>query len=243
MPSFALNVSNMKISLEPLKNFSVIALLAANAIPLLGVIFLDWDVFSIVLLFWAENLAIGFYNVLKLAFVKVERPQDNLGKLFSIPFFIIHFGGFTAGHGLFLLLIFGKGAEEPLSDPVWPCFLVFVQLLFGIIRQVLAIIPPDMKFAIFILFVSHGISFVNNFIYGGEWKREKVGSLMGKPYTRVMVMHIAIIAGGFLTMSTGAPIGVLAVLIILKTFIDLQFHLREHRKGQIPNQDKTQPAL
>jgi len=222
----------VQFKFESLKNFSAIALLAANAVPLIGVIFLGWDVFSIVLLFWAENLAIGFFNILKMALVKVKRPKDNLEKLYLIPFFAIHFGGFTAGHGLFLLLIFGKGVEEPLSGQAWPCFFVFVQLLIGIIRQVYVIIPPDMKIAMFALFASHGVSFVYNFIYRGEWTQGDPGTLMGKPYGRVVVMHIAIIVGGFITMATGAPLGILAVLILLKTFMDLQFHLREHKSGQ-----------
>lgn len=221
----------MKLPLKSYKSLSAAALLSANAVPFLGVIFWDWDVFSIVLLFWAENLAIGFYNILKLAFVKVERPREHLGKLFFIPFFIIHFGGFTAAHGLFLLLIFGKGTEDPISGQAWPCFLVFVQLLVNIIRQVYTIIPVDMKFAVLVLFVSHGVSWVYNYFYRGEREREKIRSLMGKPYARVMVMHITILAGGFVTMSTGAPLGLLAVLIVLKTFIDLQFHLREHNAG------------
>jgi hypothetical protein len=219
----------MKINLESYKSLSVVALLAANAVPLLGVIFLGWDVFSVVLLFWAENLAIGFYNILKIAFVNVERPKEHLGKLFTIPFFLIHFGGFTAGHGLFLLMIFGKGAEDPLAGQPWPCFLIFVQLLFNVIRQVFAVIPGEIKFAILALFASHGVSWVYNYLFRGERENETVSSLMVKPYGRVMVMHITIIIGGFLTMSTGAPLGVLAVLILLKSFIDLQFHLREHK--------------
>ncbi len=47
---------------------------------------------------------------------------------------------------------------------------------------------------------------------------------MGQPYSRVIVMHIAIIAGGFITMSLGSLVG---VLIILKTIIDIKLHLRQ----------------
>ena len=63
----------------------VIALLAANAIPLFGVLFLEWDAFFIVLLYWSENLVIGFYNILKIAFAAVPQPADHL-KFFLIPF-------------------------------------------------------------------------------------------------------------------------------------------------------------
>ena len=43
-----------------------IALLLANLIPVFGVLYLDWDVGSIIVLYWAENLVIGFYTILKI---------------------------------------------------------------------------------------------------------------------------------------------------------------------------------
>ena len=52
---------------------------------------------------------------------------------------------------------------------------------------------------------------------------------MGAPYARVVVMHVAIIAGGFLTMVFGSPAALLFVLVVLKTIIDVELHLREHR--------------
>jgi hypothetical protein len=60
----------------------LLTLVAANTVPLWGVLFLGWDAFYIVLLYWAENLAVGFYNILKIAFVKVPHPVEHLGKLF-----------------------------------------------------------------------------------------------------------------------------------------------------------------
>src|SRR6185436_17917016 len=45
---------------------SACVLIATNALPLLGVLFLGWDTFSIVALYWSENLIIGAINVLKM---------------------------------------------------------------------------------------------------------------------------------------------------------------------------------
>lgn len=58
----------------------------------------------------------------------------------------------------------------------------------------------------------------------------RLHTLVGQPYSRVVVMHIAIIAGGFVTMTLGSPVGVLIMLIILKTIIDMKLHLRQHKK-------------
>src|SRR5687768_2930272 len=46
---------------------SVLALMATNLVPLFGVLFLSWDTFEIVGLYWIENVIIGGINVLKIA--------------------------------------------------------------------------------------------------------------------------------------------------------------------------------
>ena len=53
--------------------------------------------------------------------------------------------------------------------------------------------------------------------------------LMGKPYARVVVLHVAMLVGGFLSMAMGEPAAILFVLVVLKTALDVNFHLRERR--------------
>lgn len=221
-------------------NLPLISLLAANTLPIVGVLCFGWDAFAIVLLYWTENIVIGFYNVLKMAFVKMDHPVEHLGKLFMIPFFIVHYGGFTGGHGLFILTMFRESNASPFpSGNSWPCFLVFVQMLFNVVRQAFSIVPPNMMYAIAGLFVSHGISFGYNYFYKGERKRTSLEKLMGQPYGRIVVLHIAIIFGGFLTMTMGSPVGVLLILVLMKTGLDVKLHLRERKKNQATTTDQT----
>jgi len=216
-------------------NVSLIALIVANLLPIIGTLFFNWDAFSIVLLYWSENVVIGFYNVLKMAFVKVEHPVEHLGKLFMIPFFIIHYGGFTAVHGMFVLSFFNQDKDGfspfPAGD-TWPCFLAFVQLLINVIRQAISMLPPNMLIAVGALFASHGTSFGYNYFYKGERNRTNLGKLMGQPYGRIVVMHIAVLIGGFVTMAIGSPVGVLLILVLMKTGVDVKLHLRERRKNK-----------
>lgn len=212
-------------------NIPLLTLIAANMLPIAGVLYLDWDAFSIVLLYWAENLLIGFYNVLKIAFSRAEHPLGQMGKLLAIPFFVLHYGGFMAGHGLFVLALFRQEGTNIFPDgDTWPCFFVFIQLLMNVIRQMLAILPLNMLYAIGGLFISHGVSFGYNYLYQGEYLKKDVKTLMGEPYGRIVVMHIAVIAGGFLTMSMGSPVGILLALVVLKTIFDVKLHLRQHRE-------------
>ena len=224
----------MQLKKEYLTNIPLIALVGANLVPFWGVLFWGWDAFGVVLLYWSENIVVGFYNILKMALVKVKRPVEHLGKLFMIPFFTIHYGGFCAVHGFFVLMLFGKGESgfEPIHGKSWPCFLVFVQMLLNLLKHIYSIMPEAMLYAMGALFASHGISFVYNYLIKGEYARIKPDRLMGSPYGRIVVMHIAVLFGAFLTMALGSPMGILIILVGLKTFLDVTFHLRQHEKHQ-----------
>ena len=80
------------------------------------------------------------------------------------------------------------------------------------------------------LFLSHGLSFVLNFIVGGEKDQATIKELMAAPYGRIVVLHIAIIAGGFGTMALGQPVILLVRLAVLKLGMDITLHLRAHAR-------------
>src|SRR2546421_9142184 len=71
---------------------SLLALLLANAFPIVGVLFLGWTVFPLVLLYWLENVVVGAFNVARLLLAQPREPAYWAGKLFLIPFFVVHFG-------------------------------------------------------------------------------------------------------------------------------------------------------
>jgi hypothetical protein len=211
-------------------NLGLVALVVANLVPLWGILFAGWDAFAIILLYWAENLAVGFYTVLKMACVKMPTPAANLGKLVAIPFFVMHYGGFIGIHGVFVLAFFRHDMD--MGHMNWPCFLVFVQILFHVIGQMWSAMPPGMIIPLICLFGSHGVSFVVNFLIKGEYAVITLNAIMAQPYPRMAVMHVALIFGGFGVAALGSPIPVLFVLVWLKTAFDVVLHLREHQKVQ-----------
>lgn len=226
---------------------SLIALIGANLIPLAGVFFFSWDVRFIVLLYWAENLVAGFYNILKIALVRTGESVFSFKKLFIIPFFCIHYGGFCAAHGFFLTIFFKLGpntATFPDGGTDWLGPLVFIQMLFKVVAKVWAHSPPEMIWALIGLFISHGISFVENFILDGEYRQSTINKLMHQPYQRIVVMHIAIIAAGIFVMKYNSPMPMLVILIMLKIVFDLFLHRRLHRKTEKEAaREKGAPAL
>jgi hypothetical protein len=227
---------------------SAVVLVAVNMLPLLGVLFLGWDTFSIITLYWTENVIIGAVNVLKMItcnpdpaaidWSKLQQSAVKLGakaggvggkytpqmqlanhasKLFLIPFFIFHYGFFCLVHGAFVLMLFG---HEHMGFG-----------LFSPIEGLMdAISERHLWWCVIALAGSHLWSFFVNYLGRGEYRRTAVPILMVSPYARIIVLHVAILLGGFIVMALGSSVGALMILIISKTMLDLSLHLSQHAK-------------
>ena len=193
---------------------SVLVLVAANLVPLLGVLGASWTVFSVLLLYWCENVVVGAFNVLRMLVASPKDIAADVTKVFLIPFFMFHYGMFTMVHGIFVLALFGPGGNVRPS----PAHFVSAVSAAGVWYGVLAIA------------LSHAFSFVHNYIVGGEYRNASLPQLMVQPYARVMILHATILIGGFAAKAIGAPVIALVLLIALKTAIDLRAHLAERNK-------------
>ncbi len=201
---------------------SASALVVANVIPLAGVVVFGWDVFVVVFLFWLENVVVGFFNLLRMLWVERGAERFPLAKLVVMPFFLVHYGMFTAIHGVFVLVLFGGMMQRGAAFPS-------VQTVVDIVAQY------HLWIAVLALFASHGYSFVANYVAQQEYRRVTLRDLMGQPYGRVVVLHLTILFGGFLAMVLRQPVVGAFLLVVLKVGLDLRAHLREH--GRLRPQD------
>jgi hypothetical protein len=62
---------------------SAVTLIVANLVPLIGVLFWDWDAFEIVALYWTENVVIGLINVLKMITCASQPAMINWDRVFT----------------------------------------------------------------------------------------------------------------------------------------------------------------
>ncbi|MBC8097190.1 MAG: hypothetical protein H7Y43_15390, partial [Akkermansiaceae bacterium] len=157
---------------------SVIALVLANLVPVFGVLFLGWEVFPLLFLFWSENVVIGVFNVLKMLVCQPGSGMNWAAKLFFIPFFSFHYGMFTFVHGIFVVTLFGERSRSGMGFPGGETFWRVMQ-------------ENHLGWAVLGLAISHGVSFVTNYLRNGEFQRTNPGALMAQPYGRIMVLHIA----------------------------------------------------
>jgi hypothetical protein len=198
---------------------SSLALIAANLLPLWGILAWHWSVFPVLVLFWLENVVIGLANALRMLLVDPGDITLWIAKVFMLPFFCLHYGFFTAVHGKLVFGIFG-GREYGRLDYGWLPFHA----------ATLAVEKYDLWLPLAALAGSHLISFCWDYILRGGYQRAALTELMGRPYNRVFVLHLTIIFGGWGVMLLGSPVWALIFLVTLKIALDFKIHLRHAAK-------------
>jgi len=190
-------------------------LFAANLVPLYGVLLHGWPVLPVIVLFWLENVIIGVLNVARILLAGAGGAMS--GRLLVAAFFCVHYGLFTAGHGLFVFSLFGGETYRALVHGLWT-----------IDAARLAINEFALWLPLAALALSHLFSMLWNYLYQGEYRRADTKTLMHAPYGRIVVLHLALIGGGFLVQTLHSPVLGLVLLIALKIGLDLRAHLQEH---------------
>jgi hypothetical protein len=181
-------------------------LIVSNLVPLYGVLVWDWPVFYVMALYWAENVLAGVFTLLRMF---AAHP------LAAIPmgaFFCFHYGMFCFVHGVFVNALFNTGPGRDADA------LALVRILLT---------TPALSACILLLALSHGWSFVAHVLAAPAGARDgDLRKIMLRPYGRMVVLHVAILFGGFAVMALDTPVAALVVLIVLKTAIDLGLHNR-----------------
>jgi hypothetical protein len=112
----------------------------------------------------------------------------------------------------------------------WPGPLVLVERFIVLAQEILAAAPNQFLWACLALLISHGASYLLLFIGRQEYRHTTVNKLMTAPYRRITLMHLSVIAGGFLVKQLGSPLGLLLALVALKTGMDIMLHIRSHQE-------------
>ena len=208
------------------------ALVAANLIPLVGVLFYDWNAILVLALFWIENLIIGGFNVVRMVTVSV-RSKEWSG-LFKSVFFIFHYGAFCVVHGSLLTKIIGYPEVqyityfEQSNFPLAEIFLEGVAVFLSFIDN----LAPEIWLGMAALVLSRFVSFIENFILRGEIFTARLGKLMKQPYQQIIVMHIGLVVGAMILQKLNSPVWLLALIVLLKIFFDFKQHKKRHENEQ-----------
>jgi hypothetical protein len=204
-------------------------LIAANLVPLAGVLLWGWDAFVLLMLYWLETAIIAFWTIVRIATLpagalgdfKLEGTDKKSFSPFGMAaFFTVHAGIFMAVHFLFLWTLFSDDWSQRIhgvrdfivlmviGTGLWvPLLALFIGrgalMLFDAMRprllRLFGIVPHDKP-------ETSPLSPGEMLIFG--------------LYLRVFVMQITIIVGTWFALLFGSA-GALALLVVVKTAIDL----------------------
>jgi hypothetical protein len=183
----------------------------ANLIPLAGVIFWGWDVFVLLVLYWLETAVIGFWTIVRVLLVSSGgSPTLNrmaariLGRGVTALFLTVHAGIFMTVHFLFLWSLFAGHWTDVIHTPA-----DFIRLI---------VIDSGLWLPLLILFLVRGWFVLRDVVLG---ETDVEGDVIGGLYARIVVMQLAIIFGGWVTILVGGGIGTLALLVVGKIILEV----------------------
>ena len=215
---------------------AIAALILANLLVAVQAVRGGWGYYETLLIYWCEALIIGAYNVVRLLLVGVlgRAPLGatigqwvDLGPWYNrlfltvvgAGFFVAKFGAFALAVG-FLVVALPAGLPDTGSSRD-------MRVLEG-----LRAVGPGLFIAVVALLVSHGVSFVRNFLLRRESLHMNVLTAIVWPYARMFLVAV-VLAGGLVVVALAPELAdataFTIVIILLKLGADAASHFFEHR--------------
>ena len=184
----------------------LLSLLLANGVTIVLALLQDWNLSTVLAVYWFQSVAIGFFALVRLLAVPAgDGGWSRLPSFFLAAFFAVHYGLFHLVYLVFLTGFFLAGSigEADLPGIALGC-------------------------AVFL--VNHLVSF----LWYRPREETAPAAIFTEPYARIVPMHITIIAGGFVTALLPGALGtrlVLLLFLLLKTAADVIAHQRKHARA------------
>lgn len=207
--------------------------LAVDLLPIWAIFQFGWGATPLVALYWLENLVIGFFVAARMLGAGLSQLSRGMfvgaGVFFLVPFFIVHYGAFCFGHGIFIATF----AAPEMGFPN-PAELIGWALSTGPLMGLFLGAIIAVNLAIFLI----------DFIGRGEIRRTKIDGEMLAPYGRIVTLHLAIILGAAFAFSSDEPLmGVLFLILIRVAFgMILAIRLRIKRDRQLTDGNAPEVA-
>ena len=208
----------------------LISLLFANLVTIVFAVLNHWDAATVMFIYWAQSVIIGFFAVLTLLSLKItdvemtgktssgkkdpprklSRREILFGKAIIAGFFTLHYGFF---HWAYYSFIVDSGLFGPVETGS-----TGILLTCGL------------------FFVNHLYSYFYH--RKNQWQGfDAVSDLFIGPYQRIIPMHVTIVFGGIILLilqmvGIDATLAVLVIFLLFKTWADLGGHIQKHARTQ-----------
>ena len=199
-----MTIDGLKQTAARLAGFRFLFIVLVNLVPVAGVVFLAWDAGAILILYWIENVIVGFLTLPRILMAQGAIPQREGGKPESRAglgcFFIIHYGVFTLVHGVITLVVVAGFVTEDQTQ-VWP--------------------DGGLLWAIALTAALHGLAFFRDWIRPRQWRTASPTFEMFRPYGRIFVLHITVLLSAWGMAELAAPTWTVLILCLLKAALEL----------------------
>tara|TARA_R110002124_G_scaffold248387_1_gene413519 strand:+ start:143 stop:811 length:669 start_codon:yes stop_codon:yes gene_type:complete len=193
--------------IERLAAFRFLFIVLVNLIPIGGVLLLGWNGAQVLILYWLENVIIGVMTLPRVLAARGQvqspgqsGPQSSLG---VGCFFIVHYGIFCLGHGVFTFAIamdFLRSSDPAITGPLFDT--PFLWALAGLAGLNLLALWRD-------------------WWQPRAWRTAHPITEMFRPYGRIFVLHIAVLGGAWAMQKYNAPEGAILILCVGKAVLEL----------------------
>ena len=197
----------------PAQQLQWLAAIGSAVVMAVGIAFYGWPTFTVLALYWLENVIIGGFTALRIlaAGSRTERYGESLA---VTAFFCVHYGLFCAVHGIFVATLFG--GMRSMSSMIDPLFLMIGRIAgdrIGVLVLVAMIAAAALD----------------------AWRAmatvdaddpKAVSRIMSEPYGRIVVLHVVLLAGGFLMAALQLPSLAAMLLVVFKLAYDLRLPRR-----------------
>ncbi|MBK9243874.1 MAG: hypothetical protein IPM30_03290 [Burkholderiales bacterium] len=193
----------------PARQLQQVAATGSAVVMAVGIVLFGWPTFTVLALYWLENVIIGGFTALRI--LAAGGATGRYGEsLATTVFFCVHYGLFCAVHGIFVATLFGGidavgGFVEPLLLMIGRIAGDRIGLL--VVAAMVAAAAIDAWQAMAAVDADDA---------------RAVRSIMAEPYGRIVVLHVVLIAGGFLMAALDLPSLAALLLVAVKLLHDLR---------------------
>jgi hypothetical protein len=204
------------------KFISLLAIVAANLVPLVMVLLGRWGVGEVLLLYWLETGIVGVFTILKVLFARAPLPAHK-------PLTLQQIKGMPSAQTLPIFLADWGLLGKALLSLFFSFPYILLMALQGFILYIfLAVVGSygwplqAVRWGFVWLFASHAFSFVVDYLISGESLRTSPEQCVETPYHRLAILQIALGGGGWLAHQSGHAAYVMSLFVIAKIVIDLR---------------------
>jgi hypothetical protein len=187
-------------------------LLVANLVPLAGVLVLGWSVGTLLVAYWLESLVVRGVSVLEVLRAEGEDPPEAVSEIAIVGEPLDPDGenlnrriaGAAAGMALFFTAVEG----------------FLLPFVLGYLGSAISVTEVALCLAGLVAY--HVLSYHFEYVGTGAYRRTGPLAAAKRPLRRHVVFAVVVTVGVVPTLVTGGQVGLLVVMVLTKTLLDVR---------------------